>query len=164
MAREAIGSIFQDWIPGSDFLDLYAGTGSMGLEALSRGAKTVTFVEKNRAAIDILRANIQVMTRAKDCFVLAGTVVEQVHVLARREQHFNLIFIDPPYDVEGIPIRMVEPILAPEGTVIFQRPERAAVGDPFRETRLEEVDNRRYGKADVSFWKFPIDLTEKGAV
>ncbi len=71
MAREAIGSMLQEIIPGCQFLDLYAGTGSVGLEALSRGAGKVTLVENDRDALALLRQNVRLMTRVSDC-IIAG--------------------------------------------------------------------------------------------
>lgn len=161
MAREAIASILQDILPGCDFLDLYAGTGSVGLEALSRGAKTVTFVEQNREAFQILRDNVRLMTRGKDCHLVPGSVIDQCRQFARQKRRFDVIFIDAPYDIEGIPLRLVDPLLAEGGIAMVQRPVKYAVGDPFRGTRLEEYDCRRYGKAEILFFRFPISGVEK---
>lgn len=156
MAREAIGSILQDILPGSDFLDLYAGTGSVGLEALSRGAKTVTLVEQDREAIALIKANIQAMSRPGNCYLMAASASEQSRAFERSERRFDLVFVDPPYDMEGIPLRKLEPILKEDGILIHQRPEKYPVGDPFKGTRLECFDTRRYGKAEFTFWRFPL--------
>jgi 16S rRNA (guanine(966)-N(2))-methyltransferase RsmD len=161
MAREAIANILQDILPGCDFLDLYAGHGAVGLEALSRGAKTVTFVEQNREAFQILRENVRQMTRGKDCHLVPGSVIDQCRQFARQQKRFDVIFIDAPYDIEGIPLRLVDPLLTADGIVMVQRPVKYAVGDPFRGTRLEEYDCRRYGKAEILFFRFPIPSLEK---
>ncbi len=155
MAREAIGSILQDILPGSDFLDLYAGTGSVGLEALSRGARTVTFVEQDREAVTLIRTNIKAMSRPGDCRLMVASAGEQCRAFERSEVRFDLVFVDPPYDVEGISLRKLEPILKEDGILMHQRPEKYPVGDPFKGTRLECYDTRRYGKAELTFWRFP---------
>lgn len=160
MAREAICSILQDRIPGSRFLDLYAGTGSVGLEALSRGAESVVFVESGREAVQLLRGNIAVMNRARDCALRPAPAVEQCRLFTRMKQRFDLVFVDPPYDDAGMPIRLVEPILEPDGILVFQRPERFPVGNPFHGTVLECCDTRRYGRAEFTFWRFPIEPPE----
>jgi 16S rRNA (guanine966-N2)-methyltransferase len=162
MAREAIGSILQDILPGSDFLDLYAGTGSVGLEALSRGARLVTLVEQDREAVALIKANIQMMSRPGACHLMTASVFEQCRAFERIERRFDLVFIDPPYDTEGITLRKVEPILKEEGILIHQRPEKFAVGDPFKGTRLELYDTRRYGKAEFTFWRFPLPEPDGG--
>ncbi|MCL4736227.1 MAG: 16S rRNA (guanine(966)-N(2))-methyltransferase RsmD [Candidatus Omnitrophica bacterium] len=160
MAREAIGSMLQEIIPGCQFLDLYAGTGSVGLEALSRGAGKVTLVENDRDALALLRQNVRLMTRASDCIIAASTAAEQCREFARQKKQFDLVFVDPPYDVPGVPLRHLEGLLAPGGFLIHQRPEKFPPGDPFRGTSLVQFDQRRYGKADLTFWKFP-DKTEE---
>ncbi len=162
MAREAIGNILQDILPGSDFLDLYAGTGSVGLEALSRGAKTVTLVEQDRDAVALIKANIGVMTRRGACHLMVATASEQCRAFIRAERRFDLVFVDPPYDVEGLPLRKLEDILKEDGILMHQRPEKFPVGDPFKGTRLECVDTRRYGKAEFTFWRFPAPSNGSG--
>ncbi len=95
--REALFSMLADSVPGASVLDLFAGSGSLGLEALSRGAASALFVEQNRSAAEVLKGNLQ-KTR------LQGSVVRQADVfktLADLTQSaprsFTLIFADPPY-------------------------------------------------------------------
>lgn len=156
MAREAIGSILQDILPGSDFLDLYAGTGAMGLEALSRGAKNVTLVEQDRDAVALIKANIRIMSRPGACVLLVASAPEQCRAFIRTGRRFDLVFVDPPYDIEGLELRKMEPLLKEDGILIYQRPEKFPVGDPFKGTRLECFDTRRYGKAEFTFWQYPV--------
>jgi len=160
IAREAIFNILQQRIPGCDFLDLYAGTGAVGLEALSRGAGTVTFVEHNRQGVELLHDNIFRMTRSGDCRLWSGSVANQCKRFEREQRTFDLIFIDPPYDQQGIEIRFLEPLLSVNGILIFQRPIKKTVGNPFKSTRLEQYDLRHYGKTEISFWTFPENLIQ----
>ena len=161
MAREAIFSILADRVPGSDFLDLYAGTGAVGLEALSRGAQTVTLVENDRDAIAVLRENIGRASHSENCRLWGATVAAQCARFVEERRTFDLIFIDPPYNGSGIEIRLLEPILSPNGILIHQRPAKWTAANPFLGTRLVRYDLRRYGKTEISFWTFGENLEEE---
>jgi 16S rRNA (guanine966-N2)-methyltransferase len=155
IAREAVFNILQDRIEDSRFLDLYAGTGSVGLEALSRGAGSVTFVERDGRGMSLLLRNIAKMSRAADCVPISSSAPEQCRALAAEGKKFDIVFIDPPYSSPGIPLGKVEPLLASDGVVLYQKPVKDAVGNPFDATRLVRIDSRRYGRIEVTFWAFP---------
>ena len=126
--REALFSAIADVVPGADVLDLYAGTGSLGLEALSRGASTVVFVERNPAALRVLRENVEAVG-------LGGGVkaMEVGRFLARHVTlmeapgpvRFDLVFVDPPYKEASASVeatmRTLEPVTRIGGTVIVHR-------------------------------------------
>lgn len=98
--REALFSILGD-IHGLDVLDLFAGTGAMGLEALSRGARAATFVEIDRQAHEVVRRNIDatITDGAQDHVdLIKGDAVRVVRSLALADSRFDLVFFDPPYD------------------------------------------------------------------
>lgn len=89
-------SAMQPWIPGARVLDLFAGSGALGLETLSRGASRVTFVEKGRAALQALRQNIATLGAASDAVeVVRGDAIAYVRELER--DAFDLALADPPY-------------------------------------------------------------------
>jgi 16S rRNA (guanine966-N2)-methyltransferase len=94
--REALFSMLGSQVEGARVLDLFAGSGSLGLEALSRGAASALFIEQNRAACDVLRGNLQ-KARLKEGQVRQGEAFRLVNDLARTGQSFDLIFADPPY-------------------------------------------------------------------
>ena len=91
--RETLFNIIQSEIEGATFLDLFAGSGTMGLEALSRGASSVTFVEKDRAAIRAIETNIEHFGVEKEVSLIRGDVFKALEHLAP----FDIIFADPPY-------------------------------------------------------------------
>lgn len=97
--REALFSILGD-LEGLEVLDLFAGTGALGLEALSRGAARVTFVEIDRQAHEVVRRNIDatVTDRAEVTELIKGEATRVVRSLALAERRFDLVFFDPPYD------------------------------------------------------------------
>lgn len=97
--REALFSILGD-IQGLEVLDLFAGTGAMGLEALSRGAATATFVELDRQAHEVVRRNIDATVTGDRSHVelIKGEASRVVRSLALADRRFDLVFFDPPYD------------------------------------------------------------------
>ncbi len=97
--KETLFNIIQPWIPDGRFLDLYAGSGSIGIEALSRGAKEAVFVEKLRASQELIRENLEFTKLAADAKIMKGDVQA---VLPRLEgsEPFDVIFMDPPFEHE----------------------------------------------------------------
>jgi 16S rRNA (guanine966-N2)-methyltransferase len=152
--RESLFSSIAALLPGSIVLDLYAGTGSMGLEALSRGANEATFVEQDRDALRALRLNIE--TVGLDGRVVAGDVDR---FLDRARGSFDLAFVDPPYAVP-LPSLMetmqkLSPLMARSGIVVVHR--RFGEEPPATIEGLAQVDRRRYGGAEL--WRYEKEQT-----
>ncbi len=146
-AREALFSSLGRRVVGARVLDLYAGSGSLGLEALSRGAAGAVFVERDAAALAALRANLGAVG-------LGGKIVsgDVALYLDGATEEFDLVFVDPPYalslpSVERI-LGSLEPRLAPGAVVVVHR--RVGGGDIQPPARLVEVDRRRYGDAEIT--------------
>lgn len=146
--REALFSSLAAHIPGADILDLYAGTGSMGLEALSRGAASATFVERAKPALQALHRNCAAVG-------LGGVVVAQdvQRYLKATDHRFDVVFVDPPYpeedDVVKEVLALVSSVLVPGGLVVLHR----RVGSEAIVTEsLGLVDERRYGGAQL--WRY----------
>ncbi|BDU72564.1 RsmD family RNA methyltransferase [Mesoterricola silvestris] len=145
-AREALFSILQKW-PMGPFLDLYAGTGAVGLEALSRGFAPVTLVEKAPEALKCLSAN----ARGADARVLAQDVrrlgPEAFSGLA-------VAFADPPYEAAleawGLLGSRIAGWLAPDGILVFEAGAGTALPAA---PGLEEVETRRYGAAEFHIFR-----------
>ena len=92
--RQAFFNINQHRLPDSRFLDLFAGTGAMGIEAMSRGAASATFIEQDKRALSCLRENVEALDISSQCLIIAGDVRK---VLQRTAGQFDIIYIDPPY-------------------------------------------------------------------
>jgi 16S rRNA (guanine966-N2)-methyltransferase len=146
-AKEAIFSSLGPVVHDAAVLDLYAGSGSLGLEALSRGADTAVFVEWRRAATQVLRSNIELVA-------LGGEVVpaKVEEYLSHGVGAFDLVFVDPPYD---LPLPSVMAVLdqlvrwlSEDATVIVHR--RAGSGEVSGIDGLAVVDQRRYGDAEIT--------------
>ena len=95
--REALFNICQAYIENAHFLDLFAGSGAIGLEALSRGAKSTTFIENQRDAIHCIKQNIDLLHVQEQCTLLPGDVFRMLNKLQQQKQQFDIIFADPPY-------------------------------------------------------------------
>lgn len=111
-------------------LDLYAGTGALGIEALSRGARRATFVERDRRAIAVLRENLERLGLASVASVLSMPVASAVPALVSAEERFELIFADPPYAGPSL-AELLDPdalprLLAPDGILVLERDRRKA--------------------------------------
>ena len=125
--REAIFSSLGARVTAATVLDLFAGTGALGLEALSRGAQSVVFVEQARTALDCLAKNLAGFQPAPVTTTVRGEVLRE---LARLTGSFDLIFADPPYGTDNLP--MLETVhqrglLAADGLFVLESAKRDAV-------------------------------------
>jgi 16S rRNA (guanine966-N2)-methyltransferase len=147
--KEALFSSLQPLLPSAVVLDLYAGSGALGLEALSRGAARVTFVESDRRALAALRHNIEVVALA-GAEVVAGDV-ERSLATPLPGAPFDLVLLDPPYAVSaerlGKVLARLVPQLASGATVVIERAARD--GAPPWPPDLLEPTSRRYGDTAV---------------
>jgi 16S rRNA (guanine966-N2)-methyltransferase len=143
--KEALFSSLQARLPGAVVLDLYAGAGGLGLEALSRGAAAVTFVESDRRALEALHANIEVVG-VPGAEVL-GLDVRRALASDRLAGPFDLVLLDPPYRLGGEALGEVLGALvgrlAPGGRVVVERAARD--GEPPWPPGLLPAAPRRYG-------------------
>ncbi|HEX2367763.1 MAG TPA: 16S rRNA (guanine(966)-N(2))-methyltransferase RsmD [Acidimicrobiia bacterium] len=145
-AKESIFSSLGDRVSGARVLDLYAGSGAFGLEALSRGSASAEFVERGREAVGVLRRNVESTG-------LGGRIVadDVVRFLERNVDTYDLIFVDPPYalslaSVEQV-IGLVEPLLDRDGVVVLHR--RVGSDLPGVPQSLRIDDDRRLGDSRV---------------
>ncbi|MBX7245880.1 MAG: 16S rRNA (guanine(966)-N(2))-methyltransferase RsmD [Candidatus Sumerlaeaceae bacterium] len=159
--RESLFSIIQHDIAGARVADLYAGSGALGFEALSRGAESCVFVEKSRGALEVVRANAKKL-RVEDRSRIAGEDVlrflrkfsvelEQAGTIGR----LTLVFLDPPYG-DGIASRTLDalgetPLMAPEALVVAQCGAQEKVPD--RSGALVLVRSQRYGETALHFYR-----------
>ncbi len=153
--REALFNSLGQFFDGGEVLDLYAGTGALGIEALSRGYERATFVEKNRRAAAVIRENLG-RTRLTDrAEVVRGDVRGEVERLAREGREYRLIFADPPYRIAESEIGEVLPLLmallAPGGRVVVES------GGPLGAHQAESAKgvSRRYGGTTVTIFERP---------
>lgn len=144
--KEAIFSSIGRWVENAAVADLYAGSGSFGLEALSRGAASAVFVESGRKALEALRENVETLG--------LGGVVREMKVnqfLQRDAGRFHLVFIDPPWDVGTQTLEsdlaLVDRLLEPSGEVVVSR--RHDDRPPNPPVTWNVIADRRYGDTRV---------------
>lgn len=97
--REALFNICQGYIEGCRFLDLFAGSGAMGLEAMSRGARIVTFIDDSKESIRCIQANVRTFNEEKRANIIYGDVFNTLNKIAKQGLQYDIIYADPPYDL-----------------------------------------------------------------
>ena len=143
-------------------LDLFAGTGSLGIEALSRGAPRAVFVERDRNALTALRHNLRELGAAGRSTVIGADVRTGLRRLAAslgKEDRFSWVFMDPPYadETESILAELSEKSLLTGCAVVIVEHDRHHL-PPERVGALEMVDRRLYGDTGVSFYRCQWEL------
>lgn len=150
-------------LDGARVLDLYAGTGALGIEALSRGAANVVFVERGRASLDALRRNLATLGLGESVRIVARDVAAAVADLGRAGERFDLVLLDPPYetgeDERTLRAVVAARILAPGALLVVERSRRHAL-PPISGLALQ--DERRYGDSIVSRLAAADDGEAKG--
>lgn len=165
--RETLFNVLAPLIQGSVFIDLYAGSGAVGIEAASRGAKTVYFAETDRAALSALRTNLQTLgIRAQ--VESGGTATLLKRLLAAREQA-GIVFLDPPYDAIDEYERTLRwlgtdgaQVLAPDAVVIAEHRSKTAL--PASCGQLEAYRTLKQGDAALTFYRVteePVDPSRR---
>ena len=152
--REAIFDILGPTWTFRRVLDLFAGTGSLGIEALSRGAEEAVFVEQGKGALTVLKENMKALGLQSRSWVLPLPTKKGIAVLGERGEVFDLIFMDPPYgkDVVGKTIEEIvrRGILAATGVIVAEHASRDRILPPLG---LALSQQRRYGDTTVSFFQ-----------
>jgi 16S rRNA (guanine966-N2)-methyltransferase len=153
--RETLFDILQSEIEGSVFVDAYAGTGAVGIEALSRGAREVYFLEKHRRAVALIHANLRALEIESGAELLPLDAARGMALLAGRGLVADFIFLDPPYDDRGEYEKIFDaldssPLAAPHTQIIFERRRKLAL--PERCGRLQRRRTVEQGDAALDFY------------
>jgi 16S rRNA (guanine966-N2)-methyltransferase len=153
--REAIFNILGPDGPFLKVVDLFAGSGAMGLEALSRWGGAALFVDSSRAAVDCLRKNIGLLKMEEKAQVVQRDLARGTKFLYKVDGPFDLIFMDPPYG-QGwcnliIPSLLSLLILEEKGVLVLEHDLKEPIPEQVGDWGIE--DQRQYGKTRVSFYK-----------
>lgn len=147
--RESIFSTLGDRARGADVLDLYAGSGSFGIEALSRGGRSAVFVERWRPAVAALRANLDAVG-AGDAAEVFSSSVERYLAVPRKGRPFDIVFADPPWDISSEDVagvlEKVSPLMSSGAVAVVTRRGKDDV--PVA-TGLDIEDRRRHGDTEI---------------
>jgi 16S rRNA (guanine(966)-N(2))-methyltransferase RsmD len=158
--KEALFNILRSLVKEAYILDLFAGTGSVGIEALSRGAAQAVFLDINHLAIKTIHANLELTGFKEDAIVLKRDAFTFLEL--EKERKFDLVYVAPPQYKkiwERAVVALDESIhlLYPDGWVIVQiHPEEYS---ELELMHLKEFDQRRYGNTLLVFYELPGDLT-----
>lgn len=154
--KEALFSMIGPYFDGEEVLDLFAGSGGLGIEALSRGASRAVFVDSDRRAVETVRANIAAAKLEQAAEVYRNDAMLALKALARRGRSFDLVFIDPPYRMKRADqyiICMEEHEMLRDGAAVvieheadFAYPE--TIGSAALRRRAE------YGETSVSIYRY----------
>ena len=162
--KENVFNLIQDHVRGAEVLDLFAGTGALSLEALSRGARSAVLVDMDRAAGAAIRKNMETSRLGDKCRLIPRDYHAAMDALAAEGARFDLVFIDPPYKMENTGEMCAA--LYDKGLlsgafllVVEHRKGRA----PMLDARFEAFDLRHYGDTEITFVRRAQRAEEGGA-
>ena len=152
-AREALFSILGDRVSDSRFLDLYAGSGAVGLEALSRGAEQAFFVEKFPK---LVHSNLHSLGLVAQAQVLRFDVQKALVMLSKKAASFDIIFLDPPYELPTYD-KVLDTIgnsglLSPQGILIAEHRSSKTLDSQYGS--LQQSKHNKYGESSFSFYSY----------
>lgn len=157
VVREGLFSILGGSIEGSSFLDLYAGTGAVGLEALSRGAAAAVFVERRPELARVIRENLRAAHLEERATVICADGPRTVERLASEGQRFDFVFADPPYYTGANEVlERMQSILTEKAILIWQHSKREAAPAL---AHLPQTAQRAFGDTLLTFYRSPQTAT-----
>lgn len=155
--RESLFNILGDRVPSARVLDLFAGTGALGLEALSRGAASCVFIDHQKQALEVIRKNIRACAMENRSRVVLWDIARNLNTICGHLPAFNLVFMDPPYGkgLIGITLHhLLQSQSLEEGACLVCEHARTDMLETLP-MGLSLTDHRRYGKTGLSF--FTVD-------
>ena len=151
--KESVFNILADIVVDAHVLDIFAGTGNLGLEALSRGATTAAFIDNSTESIDIIKANAERTKLIAHTEIYKNDVIRALDKFVQNGRSFDLIFCDPPYNqgLVQIVLDRIEnhSLLKPKGILVIEHSKHEIVTDDWNNLQLRRVE--RYGETLVSF-------------
>lgn len=152
--KEALFNILQFDIRDKNMLDLFAGSGAIGIEAISRGAKSATFCDNSSDAIRIIETNIKNTRSTAKATILNKDYVQALEFLAKKNSKFDIIYLDPPYRTEFANIavdRIIELNLLSKDGIMILETDDASKEETIKREGIEIFDKRKYGRAILIF-------------
>lgn len=154
--KESIFNIIQNSVPYATVIDVFAGTGSLGLEAVSRGAKECYLVDKGAVTFPILKKNVENLKFTDKCTCLNMDSYNALRELAKKNIVFDLIFIDPPYRKNMIPpavdIISEKSLLSKDGLIVTKIDSIEEIYQGNEEIKL--TNHKKYGNTTVCFYRY----------
>jgi 16S rRNA (guanine966-N2)-methyltransferase len=154
--RESLFNILGSQFTGAAVLDLFAGTGALGIEALSRGAERAVFVDKSTRALAVLRKNLDQCGLQHCSQVIQWDIARNLNCLKGHPEAFDLVFLDPPYHCALVPVALQH--LADSGCLVpgavVSAEHEAGIQPQIPSSRFVCTDNRRYGRTAISIFAY----------
>ena len=150
--RESLFNIIRWDIEDARVLDLFAGTGALSLEAVSRGAASAVMIDMDRAACECIRKNMETTRLKEHCRLIPRDYKTALSMLEREEAKFDIVFIDPPYKMENtgeMCAELYDRGLLDDGALLFVEHRRGMA--PLIDPRFEAYDQRSYGETQITF-------------
>ena len=153
--KESLFNILQPRIDDSVVLDLFAGSGAIGIEFLSRGCRTAYLCDNSNKAVNMIHQNLEKTRLGKNAIVLNKDYKNCLQELAKRGIAFDIIFIDPPYKddiaVSSVDLILSSKLLKKEGIIIIETDEKDREIENLKNLDIEVYDIRKYGRANLIF-------------
>jgi 16S rRNA (guanine966-N2)-methyltransferase len=163
--RESVFAILADRFAGRDFLDLFAGTGTVGIEALSRGARRAVFVENHAAAAKLIERNLADLDLASRGTVVRGDLPGALIRVPRVGMDIAVAYLDPPYesDAYGAVVAAIVRlgVVAPGGTIVAEHGVKKDL--ELAATGIVQTDERRYGHTRLTFYRVAPSVPTVGS-
>ena len=150
--RESLFNIIRWDVQDARVLDLFAGTGALSLEALSRGAKEAVLIDMDRDACNAIKKNMETSRLGEQCRLIARDYRQAMDALAKEGQKFDVVFIDPPYKMENtgdMCAQLLDKGLLSDSFLIIVEHRRGMA--PLLDLRFEAFDLRKYGDTEITF-------------
>ena len=155
--KEPLFSIISAYIENAQVLDLFAGSGALGLEALSRGAEFAVLVDNSEKATTVIQKNIEKTHMQEKAKVICKDFMQVLEILSTKKASFDIIFLDPPYrscfDLIAIESIIEKNLLAPDGIIIVETDEEEKIELIKQIESITVQDVRKYGRVKLVFLK-----------
>ncbi len=152
LIKETLFNILAPYVSGAEFLDLFSGSGGIGIEAISRGAEYAYFVDNSRNAVKVIKDNLVHTHFLEQAEVIAADCISAIHILEKKHGAFDLIFMDPPYNKElekEVLFALTDSSLVDENTLIVVESSLETSFDyvdvlPFSIDRIKEYKTNKH--------------------
>ena len=153
--KESLFSIIQNKIPNAVVLDLFAGSGALGIECLSRGALFCTFCDSSNKAIKVIKQNIEKTRMLEKAVVIQADYATCLKKISNQKNSFDIIFLDPPYEsnlIEKSIEKIIEfDLLKQDGIIIAETDQLELVLEEIGKLQVKIIDIRKYGRVKLVF-------------
>ena len=161
--KETLFNVINNDIPQSSFLDLYSGSGAIGIEALSRGAKECVFVENNRQALQCIEENLEFTKLKENALIIKDSVQNAIEMLNNQKKYFDFVFMDPPYNhlyEKDVLIFLSKSVLIDSCSMIIIEASNETEFDYLEELGFEIVKEKIYKTNKHIFVKIGGELSD----